>query len=77
MLDKRIPKCYTIIRKRQENKTKERLKMMINFDTYEQIADLLAEGGDNPTYSVEEIADMVGVEIDVVEYVDLAEYDVM
>ena len=77
MLDKCVPKCYTIIRKRQENKTKERLKMMINFDTYEQIADLLAEGGDDPTYSVEEIAEMAGVAIDVVEYVDRAENDVM
>ena len=77
MLDKCVPKCYTIIRKRQENKTKERLKMMINFDTYEMIADLLAEGGDDPTYSVEEIAEMVGVDVDVVNYVYLAEYDVM
>ena len=51
--------------------------MMINFDTYEMIADLLAEGGDEPTYSVEEIAEMVNVAIDVVEYVDRAENDVM
>ena len=77
MLDKTLPKCYTIIRKRQENKIKERLTMMINFDTYEMIADLLAEGGNDPTYSVEEIAGMVGVAVDVVEYVYLAEYDVM
>ena len=61
---------------REENK-KERLTMMINFDTYEMIADLLAEGGDDPTYSVEEIAEMVGVDVDVVNYVYLAEYDVM
>ena len=61
----------------REQNTKERLKMMINFDTYEMIADLLAEGGDDPTYSVEEIAEMAGVAIDVVEYVYLAEYDVM
>lgn len=51
--------------------------MMINFETYEMIADLLIEGGDDPTYSVEEIAEMVGVAVDVVEYVYLAEYDVM
>ena len=51
--------------------------MMINFDTYEMIADLLAEGGDDPTYSVEEIAEMVGIDVDVVEYVDRAENDVM
>ena len=61
----------------REQNTKERLKMMINFDTYEMIADLLAEGGDEPTYSVEEIAEMAGVAIDVVEYVDRAENDVM
>ena len=51
--------------------------MMINFDTYEMIADLLTEGDDEPTYSVEEIAEMVGVDVDVVEYVDRAENDVM
>ena len=51
--------------------------MMINFDTYEMIADLLAEGGDEPAYSAEEIAEMVGVAVDVVEYVDRAENDVM
>ena len=51
--------------------------MMINFETYEMIAGLLAEGGDDPTYSVEEIAEMAGVAIDVVEYVDRAENDVM
>ena len=78
MLDKSIPKCYTIIRKREQQKNKkEIIKMMINFDTYEMIADLLAEGGDEPTYSVEEIAEMVDVTVDVVEYVDRAENDVM
>ena len=51
--------------------------MMINFDTYEMIAELLMMGNDEPTYSVEEIAEMVGVTIDVVEYVDRAENDVM
>ena len=51
--------------------------MMINFDTYEMIAGLLAEGDDDPAYSVEEIADMVGVTVEVVEYVDRAENDVM
>ena len=61
----------------REQNTKERLKMMINFETYEMIADLLAEGGDDPTYSVKEIAEMVGVDVDVVEYVGRAENDVM
>ena len=51
--------------------------MMINFDTYEMIAELLMMGNDDPTYSVEEIAEMAGVAIDVVEYVDRAENDVM
>ena len=51
--------------------------MMINFDTYEMITELLMMGNDEPTYSVEEIAEMVGVAIDVVEYVDRAENDVM
>ena len=51
--------------------------MMINFDTYEMIAELLMMGDDEPIYSVEEIAEMVGVAIDVVEYVDRAENDVM
>ena len=56
---------------------KELIKMMINFDTYEMIAELLMMGNDEPTYSVEEIAEMVGVAVDVVEYVDRAENDVM
>lgn len=51
--------------------------MMIDFDTYEMIADLLMIGGDEPTYSVEEIAEMVGVDTEIVEYVDRAENDVM
>ena len=52
--------------------------MMIDFDTYEMIADLLMMGGDDePTYSVEEIAEMVGVDVEVVRYVDRAENDVM
>lgn len=51
--------------------------MMINFDTYEMIADLLAMGIDEPTYSVEEIAEKVGVDVEVVKYVDRAENDVM
>lgn len=47
----------------------------IDFDTYELICDLLAEGDDlEPTYSVEEIAEMVGVTVEVVRYVDEAEY---
>ena len=61
---------------RTKNK-KEIIKMMINFDTYEMIAELLMMGDDEPIYSVEEIAEMAGVAIDVVEYVDRAENDVM
>jgi hypothetical protein len=56
---------------------KEITKMMINFDIYEMIANLLMMGGDEPTYSVEEIAEMVGVDVEVVNYVDRAENDVM
>ena len=51
--------------------------MMIDFDTYEMIADLLMMGDDEPTYSVEEIAEMVGVDVKVVQYVDRAENDIM
>ena len=47
--------------------------MTINFDTYEMIAGLLMMGGDEPTYSVEEIAEMIGVDVETVEYVDRAE----
>ena len=51
--------------------------MMINFDTYEMIAELLMMGDDEPTYSVEEIAEMDSVTVEVVEYVDRSENDVM
>ena len=61
----------------REQNTKERLTMMINFDTYEMIAELLMMGDDEPTYSVEEIAEMVDVDVEIVEYVDRAENDVM
>lgn len=48
----------------------------IDYDTYELICDLLAMGDDlDPTYSIEEIAEMVGVDIEVVQYVDRAEND--
>ena len=48
--------------------------MCIDFDTYEMIADLLAQGTDlDPTYSVEEIAAMVGVSVDAVLWVDRSE----
>ena len=48
--------------------------MNINTDTYELIADLLADGTDlDPTYSVEEIATMVGVSVDTVLWVDRSE----
>lgn len=50
----------------------------IDFDTYMMIADLLMMGGeDDPTYSVEEIAEMTGTSIETVLYVDRAENDVM
>lgn len=46
----------------------------MDYETYEEICDLLAEGTDlEPTYSVEEIAEMVGVSVEAVEYVDRAE----
>jgi hypothetical protein len=53
----------------------EIIKMMnIDFDTYELICDLLAAGTElDPTYSVEEIAEMVGVSVETVQYVDRAE----
>ena len=50
--------------------------MNINFDTYEMIADLLAQGTDlDPTYSVDEIAAMANVSVDAVLYVARSEYD--
>ena len=49
--------------------------MNIDFDTYEMIAELLAQGTDEPTYSVEEIAAMTGVSVDTVQWVDRAEYE--
>lgn len=49
--------------------------MNIDFDTYELICDLLAaETEEEATYSVEEIAEMVGVTVEAVRYVDEAEY---
>ena len=49
--------------------------MMIDFDTYELICELLLAGTeDEPLYSVEEIAEMVGVTAETVLYVDRAEY---
>lgn len=51
--------------------------MNIDIDTYEMIADLLMMGDDEPTYSIDEIAQMIGVPADVVKYVDRAENDVM
>lgn len=50
--------------------------MHIDYDTYEMICDLLVEGDNlEPTYSVEEIAEMVGVSVETVQYVDRAEHD--
>ena len=51
--------------------------MMINFDTYAMIAELLMMGDDEPIYSEKESTEIGGVAIDVVEYVDHAENDVM
>lgn len=49
--------------------------MHIDFDTYELICDLLGAGDDlEPTYSVEEIAEMIGVTVEAVRYVNEAEY---
>ena len=46
----------------------------IDYETYTEICDLLAEGIDlEPTYSIEEIAEMVGVSVETVQYVDRAE----
>ena len=47
--------------------------MTINFNLYCRIADLL----DNDNLSVDDIAKMTGVTVDVVKYVDRAENDVM
>jgi hypothetical protein len=52
--------------------------MTIEFETYQTICELLAEECEGePTYSVEEIAEMVGVSIEVVQYVSRAESDAM
>lgn len=48
--------------------------MNIDFDTYELICDLLGADDLEPTYSVEEIAEMVGVTVEAVRYVNEAEY---
>lgn len=50
--------------------------MHIDYETYEMICDLLAEGDDlEPTYSVEEIAQMAGVSVEMVQQIDRAEHD--
>lgn len=52
--------------------------MHIDYDTYELICGLLAEGDElEPAYSVEEIAEMTGVSVETVQYVDRAEHDIM
>lgn len=52
--------------------------MNIDINTYELIADLLAMGTDDePTYSIEEVAQMCGVSVEMVHYVDRAENDIM
>ena len=46
----------------------------IDFDTYQMICDLLiAETDDEPTYTAEEIAEMVGTSVEAVQYVNEAE----
>ena len=49
--------------------------MNINYETFAKIADLLAEVDNDGEYkySVEEVADMTNVSVDVVKYVDLVE----
>lgn len=51
--------------------------MNINFETYTRICDLLAmtDFDGFPVYSTTEIANMVGVSVDAVSYVDSAESD--
>ena len=52
--------------------------MIINPDTYELIVDLLdAKTGLESLYSIEEIAEMLGISVDVVEYVSRTEYGVL
>ena len=46
----------------------------IDFDTYQMICDLLIEEvDDEPTYSIEEIAEMIGTSVEAVQYVNEAE----
>lgn len=46
----------------------------IDYETYTEICLLLAEGTDlEPTYSVDEIAEMVGVSVETVQEIDRAE----
>ena len=49
--------------------------MVIDFDTYTSICDLLmmVDADDFPIYSIDEIADLVGVSAGIVRYVDSAE----
>jgi hypothetical protein len=48
--------------------------MYIEFETYQTICELLVEECDGEfAYSVEEIAEMVGVSVETVQYVDRAE----
>lgn len=49
--------------------------MYIDFETYTRICDLLSATDSDgfPTYSITEIADIVGVSADDVSYVDSAE----
>ena len=52
--------------------------MNIEFEIYQTICELLAEEHDGEiAYSVEEIAEMVGVSVEIVRYVDRAENDIM
>ncbi len=46
----------------------------MTYETYSMIVDLLAEGTDlEPTYSIEEIAEMTGATVAEVEEIDRAE----
>jgi hypothetical protein len=63
---------YRSIIKKKTSEVKTMVK--IDFDTYQMICDLLIEvTDDEPTYSIEEIAEVIGTSIEAVQYVNEAE----
>jgi FKBP-type peptidyl-prolyl cis-trans isomerase (trigger factor) len=63
---------YRSIIKKKTSEVKTMVK--IDFDTYQMICDLLIEVTDDElTYSIEEIAEMIGTSVEAVQYVDEAE----